>query len=67
MERYTKAKEKLFRYVLENKKQNKYASFNIDDKAGRRRYEDMPFDKKLSYSVVSSSNLKAENINISPV
>lgn len=25
----------------------------------------MPFDKKLSYSIVSSSNLKAENIRIS--
>ncbi len=66
MERYTKAKEKLFRYVLENKKQNKYAAFNADDKVGRKRYEDMPFDKKLSYSVVASSNLKAENIVISP-
>ncbi len=66
MERYTKAKEKLFRYVLENKKQNKYAAFNADDKVGRKRYEDMPFDKKLNYSVVASSNLKADNIVISP-
>lgn len=67
MERYVKAKEKLFTYVLENKKQNKYASFPADDKVGRKRYEDMPFDKKLSYSVIASSNLKAENIKISPV
>jgi hypothetical protein len=52
MERYTKAKEKLFRYVLENKKQNKYAAFPADDKIGRQRHEDMPFDKKLSYSIV---------------
>lgn len=67
MERYIKAKEKLFRYVLENKKQNKYASFPADDKVGRQWYEDMPFDKKLNYSIVASSNLKAENIKISPV
>lgn len=66
MERYTKAKEKLFRYVIENKKQNKYAAFNADDKIGRKRYDDMPFDKKLNFSVVASSNLKAENIKISP-
>ena len=65
MERYTKAKEKLFRYVLENKKQNKYAAFPADDKVGRQRFEDMPFDKKLSYSVIASSSLKADNIQIS--
>lgn len=50
---------------MENKKQNKYASFPADDKIGRQRYEDMPFDKKLNYSIVASSNLKAENIQIS--
>lgn len=66
MERYTKAKERLFRYVLENKKQNKYAAFPADDKIGRQRYDEMPFDKKLSYSIIASSNLKAENIEISP-
>lgn len=64
-ERYVKAKEKLFTYVLTNKKQNKYASFPADDKVGRLRFEDMPFDKKLSYSVVASSSLKADNIQIS--
>lgn len=67
MERYTRAKEKLFKYVLENKKQNKYASFPADDKVGRKRYDEMPFDKKLNYSIVASSNLKADNIQISPV
>ena len=65
-ERYAKAKEKLFRYVLENKKQNKYAAFPADDKVGRQRFEEMPFDKKLSYSIVASSSLKADNIQISP-
>lgn len=67
MERYIKAKEKLFKYVLANKKQNKYASFPADDKVGRKRYDEMPFDKKVSFSVVASSHLKAENIQISPV
>jgi len=65
-ERYTKAKERLFTYVLTNKKQNKYASFPADDKVGRQRFEAMPFDKKLSYSIIGSSSLKADNIQISP-
>jgi len=64
-ERYAKAKEKLFNYVLTNKKQNKYAAFPADDKIGRQWFEEMPFDKKLSYSVVASSSLKADNIQIS--
>ena len=65
-ERYAKAKEKLFRYVLTNKKQNKYAAFPADDKVGRERFEEMPFDKKLNYSIIASSSLKAENVKISP-
>ena len=64
-ERYAKAKEKLFRYVLANKKQNKYAWFPADDKIGKQRFEEMPFDQKLSYSTVASSSLKASNIQIS--
>jgi len=64
-ERYAKAKERLFRYVLTNKKQSKYAAFPADDKIGRQRFEEMPFDKKLSYSIVASSSLKADNIKIS--
>ncbi len=64
-ERYIKAKEKLFTYVLSNKKQNKYAAFPADDKIGRQWFDEMPFDKKLSYSVIASSSLKAENITIS--
>lgn len=65
--RYAKAKERLFTYVLTNKKQDKYAAFPADDKIGRQRFEDMPFDKKLSYSINASSSLKAENIKISAI
>ncbi|MFA6255896.1 MAG: UDP-N-acetylmuramoyl-L-alanyl-D-glutamate--2,6-diaminopimelate ligase [Candidatus Absconditabacterales bacterium] len=64
-ERYAKAKEKLFTYVLTNKKQNKYAAFPADDKIGRQRFDEMPFDKKLSYSIIASSSLKADNIKTS--
>ncbi len=61
-ERYVEAKEKLFRYVLNNTKQSKYACFPADDKVGRKRMEEMPFDKKISFSIIWSSPLKAENI-----
>lgn len=64
-ERYVKSKEQLFRYVLENTKQSKYASFPADDKIGRQWFEELPFDQKLNYSIVASSNLKAENIQLS--
>jgi UDP-N-acetylmuramyl tripeptide synthase len=47
MDNYTKAKKKLFDYVLKNTKQNKYASFPLDDKVGRQWFDEMPFDKKV--------------------
>jgi UDP-N-acetylmuramyl tripeptide synthase len=64
-ERYAQAKKKLFSYVLDNKKQNTYASFPADDQIGRQRFEDMPFDRKLNYGIGASASLKAENIQIS--
>ncbi|HCB51695.1 TPA: hypothetical protein DEP21_03935 [Patescibacteria group bacterium] len=49
MDNYAKSKKKLFNYVLNNKKNNKYAIFPSDDERGRKRFEEMPFDKKISY------------------
>ena len=62
MDEYIKAKKKLFDYVLASPKKNKYASFPGDDKIGRQRSEDMPFDKKMTFSITSSAPLKAEKI-----
>src|SRR3989338_5499051 len=62
MDKYARAKKKLFEYVLKNTKTNKYAVFPKDDPYGRAWFEDMPFDKKISYGVYSSAMLKAENI-----
>lgn len=62
METYTNAKKMLFDYVIKNTKKNKYASFPMDDKIGRQRFDEMPFDKKLGRSIQWSSSLKAENI-----
>lgn len=62
MEDYAKSKQKLFQNVLSNSKNNKYASFPYDDKFGRKWYEEMNFDQKINYSVITPSMFKAENI-----
>lgn len=62
MEDYAEAKKKLFKYVLENKKEIKYASFPMDDKIWREWEESLAFDKKITYSIQKASALKAENI-----
>lgn len=62
MENYALAKKKLFQYVLKNKKTNKYAVFPKDDQYGRAWFDDMPFDKKISFGIYSSAMLKAESV-----
>lgn len=62
MSTYADAKKKLFKYVLENEKETKYASFPFDDKVWRDRYDELAFDKKITYSLQKTSMLKAENI-----
>jgi hypothetical protein len=62
MEEYAHSKQKLFHNVLNNSKNSKYASFPYDDTFGRKRYEEMNFDHKISYSILTPSMLRAENI-----
>lgn len=62
MEPYAESKKKLFRNVLSNSKQNKFWIFPADDSYGRKRFEEMPFDKKINYSTQASSILKATQI-----
>lgn len=62
MENYAASKKKLFQYVLKNKKTNKYAVFPKDDQYGRAWFDDMPFDKKISFGIYSSAMLKAESV-----
>lgn len=62
MEAYTKSKQELFKAVLKNGKNNKYGSFPMDDSAGKIWYEDMAFDKRISYSISMNSTLRATNI-----
>lgn len=62
MEAYAESKKLLFKNVLSNTKQNKIWVFPADDSYGRKRFEEMPFDKKLNYSRQASSILKATQI-----
>lgn len=62
MDNYTKAKKKLFTYIINNNKNHKYAILPSDDTYGRKWFEEFAFDKKISYSIHSSSFLRAENI-----
>ena len=62
MDEYAKAKKKLFKYVLRNKKETKYGTFPADDKVGRERFDEIAFDKKINFSIQNSSMLKADNI-----
>ncbi len=62
MEEYIKSKQQLFKSILKNGKNNKYWSFPVDDRAGKDWYENMAFDKRISYSVTMNSTLKANNI-----
>ena len=62
MENYADAKKKLFKYVLTNWKDKKYASFCTDDKIGKKWFEEMAFDQKVSYSIHNSAVIKATKI-----
>lgn len=62
MENYAAAKKLLFKNVLNNKKQVKFWIFPADDAYGRKRFEEMPFDKKINFSIQASSILKATQI-----
>ena len=62
MDKYADAKKRLFKYVLTNWKDRKYASFCVDDKVGKKWFEEMAFDQKISYSINNSSVIKATKI-----
>lgn len=62
MDDYALAKKKLFKNVLSNWKNTKYATFPSDDKIWRERYNELAFDKKITFGLQNSSAIKAENI-----
>ena len=62
MDKYADAKKKLFKYVLTNWKDKKYAAFCSDDKIGKKWFEEMAFDQKISYGIYNSAVIKATKI-----
>lgn len=62
MEDYANTKKKLFTNVLNSTKVNKLAILPKDDKIGKKRSEEMIFDKMMTYGIIGSGSLKAENI-----
>lgn len=62
MDSYAESKKLLFKNVLNNSKQMKFWIFPADDAYGRKRFEELPFDRKINYSLQSSSILKATQI-----
>ena len=62
MDNYAQAKKKLFKYVLANWKDKKYAAICVDDRIWKKRFEEMAFDQKISYWLYNSAVIKATKI-----
>ena len=62
MDKYAEAKKILFKKVLKNWKDTKYAAICVDDKYGQKWFEEMAFDQKISYSLNRSAVIKATKI-----
>ncbi len=63
-ENYVNTKKELFLKVMRNKKSNKIAILPKDDESWRRWIDELTYDKMISYSITTSSMVKAENIDI---
>lgn len=62
MEDYANTKRKLFTSVLNNPKPNKLAILPKDDKFGKSWIEELGFERMMTYSIIGSGTLKADNI-----
>ena len=62
MDKYAEAKKKLFKYVLTNRKDKKFAAFCVDDRIGKKWFEELAFDQKISYGIYNSAVIKATKI-----
>ena len=62
MDDYAMTKKQLFLEIINNSKPNKLAIFPKDDKYGKKRSEELYFDKMMTYGIISSGSVRAENI-----
>jgi len=54
MDDYAMTKKQLFLEIINNSKPNKLAIFPKDDKYGKKRSEELYFDKMMTYGIISS-------------
>lgn len=64
MDAYANVKFKLFQQLTRNKKPTKYAVLPKDDEYGKKRAEDLFFDKMLTYSINTGSMIRWEKIHL---
>lgn len=62
MEDYANTKKKLFTSVLNSPKPNKLAILPKDDKFGKWWIDELGFDRMMTYGIIGSGTLKADNI-----
>lgn len=62
LDNYAKVKKRLFEWILENPKKIKYAVLPKDDQYWRAWDEEMAFDQSITYSLIRTSDVMAENI-----
>ncbi len=65
MDEYAQVKKRLFEAVSSNHKVNKMAVFPKDDKYGRQWVDDFSIEKTITFGIISSGALSAEQINYS--
>ncbi len=61
-EDYAQTKKKLFLSILNWPKPTKYAVFPKDDEIGLKWFEELPFDRSLSYGIIRKGNVFAQDI-----
>lgn len=59
---YANTKKKLFQWVLRNNNWKWIAVLNVDDDMWKQRKDEMAFNKIVTYSQFTNSNIRAENI-----
>lgn len=58
LDAYAQVKKQLFLQLMKNKKPTKIAVIPKDDEYGRKRVDELYFDKMLSYSISTSSMMR---------
>ncbi len=61
---YTELKKDLFKKIIKNNKNNKFAVFPKDDRIWRKWFDEMPFDKKINFAIDNTAIIKAHDLQM---